>query len=211
MTRTGKIARLPRELREQLNCRLQDGEPGVRLVEWLNGLPAVRQLLEQDFGGREINEQNLCEWKQGGFQEWLARQEMLTCARELAANATELSAATEESLSDHLSVILSGRYGMLVAGWNGEMSEDFRRRARALRSLCQDIVELRRGDHSAARLRLDLERFAQSNRTEDERSLELLLGETRQWPDVCQAFRDAFALYKARKKSPHPPRSPESK
>jgi len=32
MTRVGKIARLPREIREQLNRRLQDGEPGKRLV-----------------------------------------------------------------------------------------------------------------------------------------------------------------------------------
>jgi len=34
--RNGKIARIPLEIREQLNCRLADGEPGNRLVEWLN-------------------------------------------------------------------------------------------------------------------------------------------------------------------------------
>ena len=32
MTRNGKIARLPRALRDELNRRLQDGQPGVRLV-----------------------------------------------------------------------------------------------------------------------------------------------------------------------------------
>jgi hypothetical protein len=32
MTRTGKIARLPREVREELNRRLQNGEQGKRLV-----------------------------------------------------------------------------------------------------------------------------------------------------------------------------------
>ena len=31
MTRTGKIARLPREIREQLNRRLQNGEPVIVL------------------------------------------------------------------------------------------------------------------------------------------------------------------------------------
>jgi hypothetical protein len=40
MTRTGKIARLPRELRDELNRRLREGEPGIRLVEWLNSLGA---------------------------------------------------------------------------------------------------------------------------------------------------------------------------
>ena len=34
MTRNGKIARLPRDIRNQLNQRIADGEPGVRLVEW---------------------------------------------------------------------------------------------------------------------------------------------------------------------------------
>lgn len=42
MTRTGKIAWLPRTIREQLNRRLEDGEPGSDLVAWLNALPPAR-------------------------------------------------------------------------------------------------------------------------------------------------------------------------
>ncbi len=67
MTRIGKIARLPHALRETLNRRLQDGEPGTELVAWLNGLPAVKQALAKDFGGRPITEQNLSEWRQRGY------------------------------------------------------------------------------------------------------------------------------------------------
>ena len=69
MTRTGKIARLPRDIRNQLNRRLQDGEPGIRLVEWLNGLPDTQRVLASDFSGREISEQNLTEWKQNDYQD----------------------------------------------------------------------------------------------------------------------------------------------
>ncbi len=58
-----------------------------RIVEWLNGLPDTQRVLATDFNGREINEQNLTEWKQGGHQDWPARQETLACARELAADA----------------------------------------------------------------------------------------------------------------------------
>ncbi len=47
--RTGKIARLPREIRDQLNQRLLDGQPGRRLVTWLNSLPEVKQVLATDF------------------------------------------------------------------------------------------------------------------------------------------------------------------
>ena len=45
ITRNGKIARLPRAIRDELNCRLADGEIGGRLVDWLNGLPEVQKIL----------------------------------------------------------------------------------------------------------------------------------------------------------------------
>lgn len=196
MTRTGKIARLPRDIRNQLNRRLQDGEPGNRLVEWLNSLPEVRQVLAEDFGGREINEQNFSDWKAGGHQDWLARQETLACARELAGDADELAEAADGSLANHLAVVLSARYAKLVSGWNGEMDDEFRRKARGLRLLCQDIVELRRGDHNAERLRLDLEKFADVKQAEDQRAFDLLAAEIKQWPDVSKALADVIVLYR---------------
>ncbi len=50
MSRTGKIARLPRQLRDQLNRRLDDGEPGAELVAWLNSQPTVQTLLKGNWG-----------------------------------------------------------------------------------------------------------------------------------------------------------------
>jgi hypothetical protein len=73
MTRCGKIARLPKEIREELNRRLDDGEPGVQLVEWLNGLAEVKKIVETDFEGEPISESNLTRWKNGGFVDWVAR------------------------------------------------------------------------------------------------------------------------------------------
>lgn len=70
MTRRGKIARLPKEIREELNRRLENGEQGARLVEWLNGLPEVKAILEKDFEGQAINEPNLTQWRNGGFLDW---------------------------------------------------------------------------------------------------------------------------------------------
>ena len=200
MTRTGKIARMPREIREQLNRRLADGEPGIRLIEWLNGLPDTQKVLVADFGGRDISEQNLSEWRSGGHQDWLARQGMLACARELAADAGELAVASEGSLADHLAKVLSVRYAALMCGWNGELDDEFRRKLRALRTVCQDIVELRRGDHFAERLRLDLERFTEANKDDEIKALKAVFDEADQWPDVRLAFKNAFALYRQRKK-----------
>ena len=42
--RNGKVARLPKVVREELNRRLEDGQLGRELLCWLNGLPATAQL-----------------------------------------------------------------------------------------------------------------------------------------------------------------------
>ena len=66
--RNGKIARIPLEIREQLNARLADGEPGNRLVEWLNSSPDVMRVMAEQFEGRPITENNLSEWRAGGYE-----------------------------------------------------------------------------------------------------------------------------------------------
>lgn len=44
----GKIARLPRDVRDQLNRRLENGEGGASLVAWLNSLPGVKKALKRN-------------------------------------------------------------------------------------------------------------------------------------------------------------------
>ena len=51
MSRTSKISRLPRPIREQLNQRLDNGEQNKRVVQWLNSLPEVQQVLAAEFDG----------------------------------------------------------------------------------------------------------------------------------------------------------------
>jgi len=160
-TRNGKIARLPRTLRNQLNRRLDSGEQGVKLVAWLNCQPEARQILAESFQGHPISEQNLSEWKAGGYQDWVLRQEALEQARDLADDAGDLQAATGGHLSDHLATLLAARYATLLANWDGEVTETFTRQVRALRGLAQDIATLRRGDHHRARLHLEEKRVEQ--------------------------------------------------
>ena len=64
-SRRGKIARLPRPIREALNQRLDNGEPAAPLLAWLNALPEAQTVLAAHFDGSAINEQNLSAWKQG--------------------------------------------------------------------------------------------------------------------------------------------------
>ena len=215
MTRTGKIARLPREIREQLNRRLQDGQPGTQLVPWLNALPEVQAMLAREFAERAVSEQNLSEWKQGGYRDWLTRQDVLAQVRELAADAEELAAATEGVLAEHLATVLTARYAAALADWQGEASDEFRRKLRSLRALCQDIVELRRGNHSAARLKIEQERLARDRKQTEEEVLEYFERwarnpQVRDWicsdsltPEERQRrLREIFGL------SPDPPANP---
>ena len=73
--------------------------------------------------------------------------------------AHSITTATEGRLTDHLATVLAARYAAALSGWDGEITEEFPRELRALRGLCQDIVELRRGDHSGARLKMEQERL----------------------------------------------------
>lgn len=82
-SRIGKIARLPENIRHELNLRLLDGEGGPRLLAWLNSLPEVQAVLAQQFGGRGINQQNLSAWRTGAYREWHFRREILIAGIEM--------------------------------------------------------------------------------------------------------------------------------
>ncbi len=207
-TRVGKIGHLPKSIRDQVNCRLLDGQTGVRLVKWLNSLPETKDALATDFGGRDINEQNLTEWKQGGYQDWLAQQELRVCAGNVAQDGQELATVSDGSLANHLATVLSARYAALMSGWKGDINDDFQRRARGLGVLCHDIAQLRRGDNHLDRLRLDRERFAEAKEDDQGRALEGCLALARQWPDVRQALQDAFVLLHQRSTGQPSPAQP---
>ncbi len=44
-TRNEKIARLPDQIREQVNLRLHDHEPGETILQWLNSQPKTKKHL----------------------------------------------------------------------------------------------------------------------------------------------------------------------
>ncbi len=177
MTRNGKIARLPKDVREQLNRRLEDGDQGKQLVEWLNGLAEVKAVLAAEFSGQPINEQNLTTWRQGGYRDWVFRHDTLARACGLSNLASEVEDTVGDSLADELATVLVARYAALLAGWDGEPSEEFHRSLRALSAFSQEVVPLRRGAHSAARLRVEQERWtAEQQAREGEKQAAKQLG-----------------------------------
>lgn len=160
-TRNGKIARLPKAIREEINQRLEDGATAVSLVEWLNGLPEVQDLIQSQFGGHPILEQNLSQWKGGGYQDWLRKQEAKELVEEIYEKGQELKEQMKDRppLAEVLSHWLNARY--VVTTRQVEQAEG-PEGWRMLRQMCGDVARLRRLDQHDRRLaqndrRLDIE------------------------------------------------------
>ena len=139
--RTGKIARLPGAVRHELNQRLNNGALGRELVPWLNALPEVRSILTHRFAGRPITEDNLSQWRHGGFQDWLRQQERRDRLRELsdqcperdpAQRARRIAAFTEEQLALELAEELERLTAIT----------DPAERSKHLQRLCRELCRL---------------------------------------------------------------------
>ena len=69
--RTGKIARLPKDLRDRVNAMLDDGVPYKTILAELD---ARRDRWPPGLTG--INKMNLTHWKEGGYQDWRREREI---------------------------------------------------------------------------------------------------------------------------------------
>lgn len=157
MAQKSKIARLPRDIRDELNRRLDNGETGPRLVAWLNASPRVREVLKNDFDGREINEQNICDWRNGGYLDWQARQETLALMREFRADSKEIAKESAGELTECLATVVAARYAAMLQGWNGEITDDMRRRLRGMKGLSREVVRLRHSERELERAKIERE------------------------------------------------------
>jgi hypothetical protein len=160
MTRLGKIARLPREIREELNVRLNNGEVGRLLVEWLNGLPAAQAVLKERFEGRPISEQNLSEWKKGGYEDWLRHQENCAYAAMLTEMAGDLEKeAGKTRLEERLVTPLVMALARMLR--EAEESTEVAERLKMIVEVGRQLTQIRRGSQQAERVRIAQEQWAE--------------------------------------------------
>ena len=164
MSRTGKIARLPKEIREQLNRRLEDGETGGELSTWLNGLPECQEVLAEKFGGRPINEGNISEWRLGGYEDWLRGEAARERLQGLLEQAETLDEVTDDvEIGDRLGTLVAAELADAIAKL--EEITDANERWRRLREISRELSRLRREDHHGRRLCIAQERW--ENEMED--------------------------------------------
>jgi len=161
ITHVGKIGRLYKSTRDELGQCIENGQQGKQLVKWLNGLPDVKEILKEHFGGRPITEQNLSEWKQTGHSEWLRHQETRGFIQHLHEQAGELKSYdeddewyTEVDTSEDLAMVLAAELARVTEALL-KTTDDPKERMRLLREALHELAPLRRHNHRAARLQRD--------------------------------------------------------
>jgi hypothetical protein len=159
MTRNGKIARLPKTIRDELNRRLDNNEQGKGLVAWLNSLPEVYAIIKSDFGGKPIREQNLSEWKKGGYADWQKRQEILGWLNQLKEDAAEVDTVMRNSeFTRNLAMVLSVDLARAMKEAM-EQIPDPGKRMDCLERMAGRIAQFRREESNAARAQIASEKW----------------------------------------------------
>ncbi len=162
----------------QTRVRLDPDDPAnakayQRMCELHDALKAGgltgQAIAQAECEGRPLREQNLSEWRKGGYRDWVAQQQALKVAERLRDDDGDLKGGP--ALSDTLSLWIVARYAVatrMLAEAEG------REPWQLLRELCSDIVELRKGDHSAERLQIERERIELEKERTSKRAQEKL-------------------------------------
>jgi hypothetical protein len=148
MARQGKIARLPSAVRAALNARILEGQHAGKILPWINGLPEVHTILEELFAGEPVTDQNLSNWRLGGYAEWQQRRERIDETRELAKFAADLARSKGGTLSDAGAAILAGKLLGTIEGLASAVDDPEK-----LSLIAGALATLRAGDHTAEKIR----------------------------------------------------------
>src|SRR5438477_7092180 len=82
-SRNGKVARLPKKLRDELNQMIADGFTYAEVIEKLGD------------EGKALTEVNVTNWRGGGYQEWVQEQQRLDTMRVRQEFAIDLVRANQ--------------------------------------------------------------------------------------------------------------------
>ena len=151
MNRNGKIARLPREIRQELNERLSNEEMAKPLVAWLNSLPEVQAILAAEFEGVPIREQNISEWRKGGYQDWLQHESALEVAVRLGKTAEHWREERHPSMAESLVFWLMSQL-LVATRYVNEAEGD--KKWQLVNKMCANVAKLQRIEQQARIWRL---------------------------------------------------------
>ena len=170
-TRTGKIARLPHALREEVNVRLLNGETSAVILPWLNAHPDAQLIWDRDFEGVPASPQNLSEWKLGGWKDWRDRKDRVENLKTLSSFAHDL-ANSGGSIADGAASILAGQIlealeqagNLVVTGGSDDAERDPND---GLIAMAKAVSSLQKSAAAKGKLELDKRKVTQKDRQLD--------------------------------------------
>lgn len=118
--RQSKIGSLPAQVREELNGRLYDGQFESQILPWLNALPDVQRVIEEQWDRKPVDSQGLSTWRKSGYREWLAKRERAAEMKLLSSYALQMAQAAGTSVSEGAAAIAGGRILELLEQARGE-------------------------------------------------------------------------------------------
>lgn len=112
------------------------------------------------FGASPLSQQNLTNWRRGGYQHWLHQQEHRHLAREAVQEVKDLAGDPNVAvLADQLSTFLVAQLAVSARTVRGEVT-DPKEQWERLRAMLRTVGQVRREDYLTGRLALDRERQA---------------------------------------------------
>lgn len=166
MARTGKIARLPHDLREDLNRRLLDNQSSAVILPWLNLQPVAVDLWQRDYEGVPASAENLSQWRSGGYREWADRRERVENLKTLSSFAADLTQSGGH-VADGAAAVLSGQIlealeqagNLVVTGGKEDAEKDPNA---GLIAMARAVSTLQSGALAKRKMDLELAKNAQS-------------------------------------------------
>jgi hypothetical protein len=131
-------------------------------------LADVQAVLKATFGGTPINEQNLTNWRQGGFARWQQHREVMEFVRTLAEESDGLGdAAGKISLADRLAEHVAVALAQQLRA--AEALPDGPEKTRTVMEVSRELARLRWSNQGHQRLRMTTEdREAEQEKTREE-------------------------------------------
>ncbi len=171
----GKVARLPKELRDKVNQMIEDGFTYPAIIKSLG------------VAGKDLNVVNLSRWKDGGHQDWLLEQQWLADTRHRQESASDLIRDFDATQVNHAALQLATLHifgamrnlgpGTLDDKLGGD-SAAFARLINALSRASRETVQLQKYREACAKARAALQALRDPKRklSQDEnRSLVLMV------------------------------------
>jgi hypothetical protein len=142
-SRVGKIAQLPKAIRDELNQRLENGKQGPQLLKWLNSLPETQEILTKEFENQPITKSNLSDWRQGGYRDWTKDKAREDRIHHLSESGNTLQKAEAGDLFENFARITVAELAADLDGLDDLKDSDTR--WQRLRELTRELARLQNG------------------------------------------------------------------